>query len=57
VDHIESSRSYGERIVGRSDLGIVTDFVQHVRATPVTTAETDLLSVALAAGRVAEGAS
>ncbi len=57
VDHIESTRSYGERIVGRSDLGIVTDFVQHVRATPVTTAETDLLSVALAAGRVAEGAS
>ncbi len=49
--------SYGERIAGRHDLEIVTDFVQHVRATPVTAAETGLLSAALAAGRVAERAS
>jgi exonuclease SbcD len=53
----KSAGSYGERIAGRHDLAIVTDFVQHVRATPVTTAETELLSAALAAGRVAEHAS
>ncbi|MEJ7704850.1 MAG: SMC family ATPase [Geodermatophilaceae bacterium] len=40
--------SYGERISGRNDLGIVTDFVQHVRTTPATRAEVDLLSAALA---------
>jgi len=53
----KTAGSYGERIAGRHDLAIVTDFVQHVRATPVTTAETELLSAALAAGRVAEHAS
>ncbi|MGI8722333.1 MAG: exonuclease SbcCD subunit D [Geodermatophilaceae bacterium] len=53
----KSTGSYGERIAGRNDLGIVTDFVQHVRATPATRAEADLLSAALAAGRVSEAAS
>ncbi len=54
---IKSTGSYGERIAGRNDLGIVTDFVQHVRATPATRAEADLFSAALAAGRASEAAS
>lgn len=49
-------RSYADRIVGRSDLAITTDFVSHVRGTPATAAETELLSAALAAGRVVEAA-
>lgn len=56
-DHVADTRSYAERIVGRSDLGIVTDFVQHVRATPAAEVEIELLSAALAAGRTAEVAS
>lgn len=44
-------RSYAERIVGRSDLSITTDFVHHVRATPADPEEVDLLCEALAAGR------
>ncbi len=51
------TRTYVDRIVGRSDLAITTDFVQHVRATPATPAETDLLSAALAAGRAHEAVS
>jgi len=50
----EDSRSYAERIVGRDDLEISTDFVQHVRVTPATDAESHLLSLALASGRVRE---
>lgn len=50
-------RSYVERLVGRSDLAITTDFVQHVRTTPATPAETELLCAALAAGRTREVAS
>jgi len=57
VDSEPDSRSYAERIVGRTDLGIATDFVQHVRATPASKAETQLLSAALAAGRAKEAAS
>jgi len=51
------ARTYMDRIVGRSDLAISADFVQHVRATPATPAETDLLCAAFAAGRVREAAS
>ncbi|MDQ4039607.1 MAG: exonuclease SbcCD subunit D C-terminal domain-containing protein, partial [Actinomycetota bacterium] len=50
----KDARSYAERLVGRSDLAIATDFISHVRATPASAAETDLLAVALAAGRVRE---
>jgi len=57
VDQVADSRRYAERIVGRSDLGIATDFVQHVRATPATEAETALLGAALVAGRASEVAS
>ena len=57
VDATADTRSYAERIVGRTDLGIVTDFVQHVRATPATGAETELLSAALVAGRTREVSS
>lgn len=56
ADNDSDSRSYAERIVGRSDLGIATDFVQHVRTTPASGAEAQLLSTALAAGRVREAA-
>jgi len=51
MDPSAEHRSYAQRITGRSDLGILTDFVQHVRATPATEAETELLSAALATGR------
>ncbi len=57
VDNSSDLRSYTQRIVGRSDLAIATDFVQHVRATPATEAETALLSAAFSAGRVREAAS
>lgn len=57
ADNDQDCRSYAERLVGRSDLAITTDFVRHVRATPASAAETDLLSVALAAGRAREAAS
>lgn len=50
------TRSYAERLSGRSDLAISTDFVQHVRGTPATPAEAELLSAALATVRVHEAA-
>ena len=52
----EDPRSYAERIVGRGELAITTDFVRHVRATPASDEETHLLSLALAAGRVSQAA-
>jgi exonuclease SbcD len=46
------TRSYQERLRGRSDLDVVGEFVSHVRAVPATPAERELLSRALtAAGR------
>ncbi|MDQ3735713.1 MAG: exonuclease SbcCD subunit D [Actinomycetota bacterium] len=54
---VTDTRTYVDRIVGRSDLAITTDFVQHVRGTPATPAETDLLCAALAAGRAHESCS
>ncbi|MDQ3504105.1 MAG: exonuclease SbcCD subunit D [Actinomycetota bacterium] len=57
VNNSSDLRSYTQRIVGRSDLAIATDFVQHVRATPATEAEAALLSAAFSAGVVREAAS
>lgn len=57
VDNDPDARSYAQRIAGRSDLDIATDFVSHVRATPATKAEIELLSVALAARRTKEVSS
>ncbi|HEV7823569.1 MAG TPA: exonuclease SbcCD subunit D [Mycobacteriales bacterium] len=46
------TRSYQERLRGRSDLDVVGEFVSHVRAVPATPAERELLGRALtAAGR------
>jgi len=54
---VTDTRTYVDRIVGQSDLAITEDFVQHVRATPATPAESELLCAALAAGRAHEIAS
>ena len=43
------SRSYQERMHGRSDLEVTAEFVSHVRGTAVTPAERGLLVRALAA--------
>ena len=51
------ARSYAEKVLGRNDLDIVTDFVEHVRATPASSAEIDVISAALAAGRAEQAAS
>jgi exonuclease SbcD len=49
------SRSYQERMHGRSDLEVTGEFVSHVRGTGVTSAERSLLVRALAAaGRAAD---
>jgi DNA repair protein SbcD/Mre11 len=49
------ARSYRERLQGRSDLDVVTEFVAHVRSVPPSAAERDLLGRALAAaGREAD---
>jgi len=56
LDQRDDDRSYVQRIVGRSDLDIATDFVQHVRATPATKDETRLLARALSAAGVAHEA-
>jgi DNA repair protein SbcD/Mre11 len=47
--------SYAERMRGRSDLEVATDFVAHVRG-PAEPAEVDLLAEALEGARVAESA-
>lgn len=48
-------RSYQERLRGRSDLDVVTEFVAHVRSVPPSPAEQELLGRALAAaGREAD---
>ena len=43
------TRSYQERLRGRSDLDVVGEFVTHVRAVAATPAERELLGRALAA--------
>lgn len=50
-------RAYAERLSGRSDLDIVENFVGHVRRVPATDGEIQLLSAALAAGRIDQAAS
>ena len=47
-------RGYGARVKGRDDLAIASEFVRHVRSSPVTPAEHDLLAAAFEAVR--EGA-
>jgi exonuclease SbcD len=49
------STSYAERMRGRSDLEVATDFVTHVRG-PAEPAEVDLLAEALEGARVVESA-
>jgi exonuclease SbcD len=44
-------RSYGARVKGRDDLAIAAEFLQHVRNTPATPAERDLLAAAFEAVR------
>jgi DNA repair protein SbcD/Mre11 len=48
------TRSYRDRVKGRDDLAIATEFVSHVRNTPASHAEQDLLKAAFEAVR--EGA-
>lgn len=49
------SRSYRERIVGRSDVAIARSFIDHVRGSQITPAEDLLLQGALEAGRTEPG--
>jgi DNA repair protein SbcD/Mre11 len=51
----DPARSYAERMRGRSDLEVATDFVAHVRG-PAEPAEVDLLAEALEGARVVESA-
>lgn len=44
-------RSYGARVKGRDDLAIAAEFLRHVRNTPATPAERDLLAAAFDAVR------
>jgi exonuclease SbcD len=44
-------RSYGARVKGRDDLTIADEFIQHVRNSPPTPAEHDLLAAAFEAVR------
>jgi len=50
---VPDPRSYLVRVQGRTDLEIATGFVEHVRATPATTAEQELLTAAFDAVRIA----
>jgi exonuclease SbcD len=47
-------RSYRERLRGRSDVEVATEFVQHVRGVPAGAAERELLARALGAADRAE---
>ena len=40
------ARSYRDRVAGRDDLTIASEFVMHVRNSPATQAERDLLATA-----------
>ena len=50
-------RTYGARVSGRTDGEVAAAFVEHVRRTPPTEAEAQLLDEALEAGRVAGAAA
>ena len=47
--------TYRSRVKGRDDLAIAAEFIQHVRSSPVTEGEHDLLTAAFDAARRAEG--
>jgi exonuclease SbcD len=54
---LEDERSYRARVRGRSDAEVTEGFVAHVRRSPATEAERDLLTSALADGARAETAA
>jgi exonuclease SbcD len=47
--------TYRSRVKGRDDLAVAAEFVRHVRSSPVTEGERDLLVAAFEAARRAEG--
>jgi exonuclease SbcD len=47
----QDSRTYGEKVAGRDDLAIASEFVRHVRNTPATADEQHLLACAFEAAR------
>jgi exonuclease SbcD len=49
------SRRYGEKVAGKDDLAVATEFVQHVRNVPPTPEEQRLLVAAFEAARKAAG--
>ena len=49
------SRRYGEKVAGKDDLAVATEFVQHVRNVPPTSEEQRLLVAAFEASRKAAG--
>ena len=56
VDGARDPRTYGARVSGRTDLEVAAAFVEHVRRTPATEPEEQLLAEALEAGRVGSAA-
>ena len=50
------SRGYRAKIAGRDDLTVAAEFVEHVRASPVTPGERELLAGAFEYARRADGA-
>jgi exonuclease SbcD len=55
-DGVADDRTYGARVAGRSDAEVAREFVAHVRRTPATDDEQQLLADALEAGRLAGAA-
>ena len=55
VEGAADERSYGARVRGRSDLEVAEAFVEHVRRTPATAGERQLLEEAFEAGRRSDG--
>jgi exonuclease SbcD len=49
---VGDSRRYGQKVAGKDDLAIASEFVQHVRNAPPTEAERQLLAAAFEAARV-----
>ena len=48
---VRDDRRYGEKVAGKDDLAIAAEFVQHVRNTPPTEPERQLLAAAFEAAR------
>lgn len=48
---VADGRRYGEKVAGKDDLAIASEFVQHVRNTPPSEAERQLLAAAFEAAR------